>query len=60
MICLRHNNKIQEQGGSQKISLNLKLDFLDLNNMKIKIKDSRHLRFNLRFEISDFTIQQSS
>ena len=50
IITLRHNNKIQEQGESQKISLNLKLDFLDLNNLKIKIQDSRHLRFNLRFE----------
>ena len=38
IISLRHNNKIQEQGESQKISLNLKLDFLDLNNLKIKFK----------------------
>ena len=38
VITLRHNNKIQEQGESQKISLNIKLDFLDLNNLKIKFK----------------------
>ena len=37
IITLRYNNEIQEQAESQKISLNLKLDFLDLNNLKIKI-----------------------
>ena len=37
IITLRHNNKIQDQDESQKISLNLKLNFLHLNNLKIKI-----------------------
>ena len=36
-LSFRHNNKIQEQGESQKISLNLILDFLDLNNISDSI-----------------------
>ena len=37
IISLRHKNKIQEQGESQKISLNLKSEFLDLKMIKMKI-----------------------
>ena len=36
------------------------IDFLDLKIMKIKIQALLLLRFNLRFEIWDFTIRQSS
>ena len=36
------------------------IDFLDLKVMKIKIQALLHLRFNLIFEIWDFTIRQSS
>ena len=36
------------------------IDFLDLKIMKIKIQALVLLRFNLRFEIWDFTIRQSS
>ena len=35
-------------------------DFLDLKIIKIEIQALLLLRFNLRFEIWDFTIQQSS
>ena len=45
---------------SLKNSLNLKSEFLDLKIMKIKFQALLHLRFNLRFEIWDFTIRQSS
>ena len=36
------------------------IDFLDLKIMKIKIQALVLLRFNLRFEIWDFTIRQPS
>ena len=36
------------------------IDYLDLKIIKLKFKLILHLRFNLRFEIWDFTIRQSS
>ena len=36
------------------------IDFLNLKVMKNKIQGLLLLRFNLRFEIRDFTIRQSS
>ena len=36
------------------------IGLLNLKSIKIKFSASRNLRFNLRFEIWDFTIRQST
>ena len=58
IITLRHNNKIQEQDESQNVSLNLKLNFIDLNNLKIQ--NLRFKTFEIQFKIRDLRLYHST
>ena len=58
IITLRHNNKIQEQDESQNVSLNLKLNFIDLNNLKIQ--NLRFKTFEIQFKIRDLRLYNST